>query len=343
MSDSYNHDWTGYHTWVKQASRGVSPMRALSSAGGDIHDSAILLENNYVALQDLRKVTHVGAETPASTSWGGNFALYIQHKAEGNCGPFGTLTGGIRSQLEVTQNRNGAPIADACAAYFGLYNNGIDVGGFGLHIDAYHVGGEIHGHSTYGMSAECWRQSLAGVMAAYVGRAQEGQLDYGITLLHSGNGSFKRGIQFGNPSYGMGGVQGAPNALTVFDVGIDLTHGKYTSRAAVMLKADDQLVLSGTPQAQDWPIVNVCNLRFEGQTGMFAIRNAEMNRFDVNMTTGALWQNGQATWAGFDGSVRWAFAVGSGKTTTQSQGGSPAKFLRVMVDGEELLLPLYRP
>jgi hypothetical protein len=335
--------WSGYHEWTKQAARGVPPLRSLSSAAGDIRDSAILLENNYVALHDVRKVTNVAAEPPASKSWGGNFAMYIQHKAEGRCGTFGTLTGGIRSQLEVTQDRAGAPIADACAAYFGLYNNGIDVGGFGLHIDAYHVGGEIHGHSTYGMSAECWRQSLAGRMAAYVGRAQEGSLDYGITLLHSGSGSFKRGIQFGNPTYGLGGIQGAPGDLTKFDVGIDMTHGKYSSRAALMLKADDQVVLSGVPQAQDWAIVNVCNLRFEGVTGMFAIRNAELARFDVNMTTGSIWQNGQQTWSGFDGSVRWAFAVGSGKTTSEIITTSPARYLRVKVDGEEFLMPLYRP
>jgi len=343
VSDSSNYMWTGYHEWSKQAARGVPPLRSLSAPpGANIHDSAILLENNYVALHDIRKVTDVGAETPASSSWGGNFAVYIQHKADGRCNSFGTLTGGLRAQLEVTQDRNGAPIADACAAYLGLYNNGVDVGGFGLHIDAYHAGVAQHGHSTYAMSAECWKQTVDGPMVGYVARAQQGKVDYGVLILHS-QGTFNRGIQLGCPSYSMGGVQGAPNALTTFDVGVDLTHGKYTSNAALMLKADDQIVLSGAPQAQSWPIANVCNLRFEGATGMFSVRNAEMWRFDVNMSSGAIWQNGQQTWSGFDGSVNWAFAVGSGKTTSAWSNAQPVKMLRVRVDGEDFLMALYRP
>jgi hypothetical protein len=340
VTDSANHDWTGYHTFTKKAARSVPSVTSRSNAGLDIKDSAILLENNYVALHDMRKVTDVASEPPASASWGGNFAAYLQHRAEGNCGMFGTLTGAIRAQLETTQQKNGAPINDACAAYFGIYNNGRDVGGFGLHVDAYHVGSEQTGHSTYGMSAECWKQQPTGRMAAYVARAQQGKLDYGLTILHSG-GTFGRGIQFGNPPYHMGGVQGAPGQLTEFDVGIDLTWGKYRD-AAIMLACDQSIVLSGVPQAQNAIGVDVCNLKFESMTGMFAVHNGESPRFDVNMSNGMIWQNGAPTWAAFTQDVPWAFSVGYGKTEAERPSATPVKFLRVRVEGEDLLLALYR-
>jgi hypothetical protein len=341
MSSSANYDWTGQHKFSKQASRGVPSM--ITESGGAIADSAILLRDNYVAAHDVRKTTNVGhaLDSPVSNSWGGNFATYIQHMVSGHAGPHGTLTGGIRAQVETTQQKNGH-INDACAGYLGLYNNGVDVGGFGLHVDAYHVGREVSGHSTYAFSAECWKQTSAGRMVSYVARAQEGKVDYGLAVLHSGNGSFKRGIQLGNPSYGMGGVQGAPGSLTQFDIGVDLTHGAYTTGVALMVKAGDNVVLSGQPQAQDWTPVDSCQMRFDPMTGMFAVRNGNLNRFDCNMTTGCLWQNGQATWAGFDNSVRWAFAVGSGKTT-QSAGAVPAGFLNIKIDDEEFVMPYFRP
>jgi hypothetical protein len=290
----------------------------------------------------VRKTTNVGDshQSPTGPSWGGNFATYIQHKVDGACGPNGTLTGAIRAQLETTQGQHGTKINDASAAYFGIYNNGRDVGGFGLHVDAYHVGAEEHGHSTYGMSAECWKVAPGGVMASYVARAQQGRVDYGFTLLHS-SGTFNRGIQFGNPSYGMGGVQGAPGTPTEFNVGIDMTHGLFRS-APIMVKAGDSVVLSGAPQSQDAVIVDSCHMRFDPMTGMFAVANGEHQMFFVNMSNGVIWQNGAPTWAANSNAVPWAFAVGAGKTEPVRPSATPDKFLRVSVDGEDFLISLYR-
>jgi len=338
-----NNEWTGKNEWRKQAARGAPPMVGKSLNNGiDVTDSAILLASNYVTLLDLRKTTDVAREAPASLSWGGNAGLYIQHKAEGTCGQYGTLTVGIRAQMETTQKKGAGNINDACAGYFGLYNNGEDVGGFGFHVDAYHAGVERIGHSTYAMSAECWKEQTAGRMVSYVARSQKGKVDYGLTVLHSGTGSFGRGIQLGNPSYGGGGVQGAPGVPTQFDVGVDLSWGDYT-HASLMLRADSFLILSGYPQAQHSTPVDVCQMKFDGTTGMFAVQNGPMHKFDVNMTTGVIWQNGAPTWAAFSPSVRWAFSVGPGKTVPDHAGRTPAKWLRVEVDGEEFLMPLYRP
>jgi len=343
VTDSADHVWTGYNEWVKQAARGKPPLVARSLNNGiDITDSAILLASNYVTVYDVRKTTDVAREAPVSSSWGGNAGVYIQHKVSGTCGQYGTLTEGIRSQLETTQKKGSGNINDACAAYFGLYNNGEDVGGFGLHVDAYHAGVEKLGHSTYAMSAECWKETPSGRMVGYVARAQKGRLDYGMTVLHSGGGSFSRGIQLGNPSYGGGGVQGSPGVPTLFDVGVDLTWGEY-KYAALVVRADSFLVLSGYPQAQSTHPVDVCQMKFDGTTGMFAVQNGAMHCFDVNMSTGVIWQNGAPTWAGFSASVPWAFCVGPGKTDGAPRSSTPAKYLRVEVDGEEFLMALYRP
>jgi hypothetical protein len=344
IEDGADHVWTGYHTFNKQAARELPSVVTRSLQGGiDIRDSAILLASNYVAAHDVRKTTDVAIEAPVSASWGGNFAAYLQHKVAGVCGPNGTLTGVIRAQLETTQAKNGAPINDASAVYAGIYNNGVDVGGFGMHVDAYHAGVAERGHSTYGFSSECWKEAAGGVMAAYVARSQGAQkLDYGLAVVHSGPGTLGRGIALGNPGYGGGGVQGAPGVPTTFDVGVDLTWGSYRTGAALMLKADDFLVLSGQPQAQAAPVVAACQMRFDSQTGMFAVRNGPANRFDVNMTTGTIWQNGNPTWSGFDGNP-WAFSVGPGKTTPHRPGATPVGDLHIRINGEEFVVPFYRP
>lgn len=339
MTNPDNNEWTGYNDFVKPATLGA-PVHGLRS-GPQIGNSAILLASNYVALGDVQKTTDVAVEAPATASWGGNFATYIQHKVAGKCGMFGTLTGGIRAQLETRQERNGAPINDACAGYLGLFNDGVDVGGFGLHVDAYHAGFAQRGHSTYGMSAECWKQAPAGIMAGYVVRAQQGDVDYGLVMAHSG-GQFKRGLQLGCPPYGSGGVQGAPGTTTLFEVGIDLSWATC-HKAAIQVGAGDAIVLSGQPQPQTSALVDACNMLFDGTTGMFAVRNGGVHKFDVNMSNGIIWQNGAPTWAGFSPVVSWAFNVGPGKTVPDHAGRTPAKWLRVRCEGEDYLMPLFRP
>jgi hypothetical protein len=323
VTDSADHVWTGYNEWVKQAARGKPPLVARSLNNGiDITDSAILLASNYVTVYDVRKTTDVAREAPDSASWGGNAGVYIQHKASGKAGQYGTLTAGIRAQLETTQEHGAGPVNDACAAYFGLYNNGKDVGGFGLHVDAYHAGSTVNGHSTYGMSAECWKERTGGVMASYVARSQKGVVDFGVVLTHSGDGAFKTGIALGSPSYAQGGVQGAPGTPTKFDVGIDLSMAEC--KTALRLAVP-------------------CDVRFDPTTGMFSVQNVGFHTFDVNMSNGIIWQNGNATWAAFSPVVRWAFSVGPGKTATAWSNAQPVKMLRVEVDGEEFLMALYRP
>jgi len=335
------YPWTGYHSWSKGAQRG-RPVTKVQS-GKEIVDSAILLKDNYVTLFDVRKTTEVSFEAPLTGSWGGNFGIYVQHKVQGTCGQYGTLTGGIRAQVETTQAKGAASINDACAGYLGLYNNGSDVGGFGLHVDAYHVGVAHAGHSTYGISAEIWKEYGLGTAAAYVGRSQGiSKLDFGLVITHAGESTLGRGVSLGCPAYFQGGIQGASGNRTVFDVGIDLTWGSYRSGAAIQVPANSFIVLSGVPQATVDTINKSCQLQFDDQTGMFAVQNGSSPRLFVNMTTGVIWQNGQPTWAAHSPSVDWVFAVGAGKrVASRPLPPAPDGFFPVLLEGRIVDVPFY--
>jgi hypothetical protein len=189
-----------------------------------------------------------------------------------------------------------------------------------------------------------WKEYGLGVAAGYVVRSQGiSKLDYGVVVLHAGQSDFNRGISLGCPPYFDGGVQGASGNRTVFDVGVDLTWGSYRSGAAIQVPANAFIVLSGVPQATDGQINRVCQLKFDDQTGMFAVQNGSSPRFDVNMSTGVIWQNGQPTWAAHSPSVDWVFAVGAGKRVAgRPLQRDPDGFIPALVEGQLVDIPYYR-
>jgi hypothetical protein len=345
------YPWTGLHTHTKQAARTAPSWIIKSLQGGvDITDSAILLANDYVTAMDVRKNTDVSIEAPVDASWGGNAGIYIQHKAAGTCGANGTLTLGIRAQLETTQAKGASLVNDAVCMYAGVYNNGTDVGAFGHHVDAYHVGtAGAGGHSTLGMSSEVYKQITGGTAAGYVTRSQGSQLaDFGLLICHAGGSQWRRGIQLGSPTYANGGVQGAPGTATGFAVGIDLTWGNYTF-LAMSVKRDTVISLSGLAQAQTATPDVTCAFYWGSATGNFTIANGGSTIFEVNMTNGLIRQNNNDAIAFFT-SLGYAFRCSSTNKTASTVGGAggasappatPDTWLIIQLDGSNRKIPLY--
>jgi hypothetical protein len=352
-----SYTWTGFHTWSKQAARTV-PSQVLKSLqnGTDIADSAILLANDYATAFDIRKRTDVAVEAPVDSSWGGNFGIYLQHLVFGTDGAYGTLCGGIRAQVETTQARNGSLVNDCVVFYGGLYNNGIDVGGFGFHLDAYHVGtvsgGAVVGHTTYGTNIEMTKSVAGGTALCFFGRTLGAQkTDYGAIFCGT-NPGFARGIQFGSPTYASGGVVGGGTGVkTLFDVGLDFTWGSY-AQAQAQFSRDDYIILSGVNQAQSAVPDQTCRMRWNSATGDFELRNGNALRFGVNLTTGLIKQASQDAISLQGTGPGWAFRINSNNRTSGSVGGaggasappaSPDTYLVVQLDGITRKIPLYNP
>jgi hypothetical protein len=348
---------TGLWTHTKQSARTLPSwqIKSLQSAV-DIADANILLASDYVAMMDLRKTTDTSVEAPVDASWGGNFCLYAQHKPSGTNGVNGTLTGGIRAQVETTQVHGaGAAINDCVAVYAGLYNAGTDVGAFGFHADAYHVGATgANAHSTYAISCEIFKNIAGGVTANFLGRSQGTQVaDYGMMLMHAGGGTgFKRGISLGSPTYANGGVQGAPGAATTYRVGVDLTWGSYTF-AALQVLQDTYVYLSGQSLAETATPIDTCKFRWASGSGNFEMYNGASERLAVNMTTGRIRQNGVDSIALQDSAVAYTFAYasagGKDQTTVGAAGGAsalpatPTRYMKITRDGASFVIPCYAP
>lgn len=347
--------WTGYHTWTKQAARTVPSYVFKSLQGGtDIVDSGILLASNYSALIDVRKNTSVSVEAPIGPTWGGVAGIYLQHQVSGTCNANGTYQAGYRSQLSTTQVRNGSAVNFAASGYMGFYNNGTDVDGAGLHVDAYHAGAFASlTHRTYGLALETYKNISGGLAAGQMVRSSGSyDLDFGISILNSGGaGGFGRGIQLGSPLQAQGGIPGSPGVVTPFVVGIDLSWGSY-SQAAISVKANDRIVLSAGSAAQTTAVNDACNVRWNNITGNFEVRFQSQNRLESNMTNGLLYQNGNAFFGGWvdSGVAPWVLSTsGFGKVSAtassigggQSMTGLLANFFLMKIDGITVKVPYF--
>lgn len=134
-------------------------------ADGAIQNTNILLmDGGFDTLVNIGKVT---ANATQGTGIGGRAAAYIQHQVDNGVSAVSVVNCGIRVQLETSQQvAAGVGVNDAVAGYFGLYNNGVNVGGFGYHVDAYHAGSGAN-ITTYGGSSEMRRTSGLGWTAGY--------------------------------------------------------------------------------------------------------------------------------------------------------------------------------
>lgn len=279
--------WTAVETFNRQASR-TSPSVVFKSLGvGDVVDGSVLLASDYVALADFRKTTDVATEGPVDSSWGGNFCAYMQHHISGTAGVNGFAGGGIRAAVDATFTGNASgPTNDPIAGYFSIRNAGTRLGAFGVHVDAFHNGTATGSHTTYGSSIELWKEVSGGVAATYVGRSQSTQaVDFGLVLTHLSSAGFKRGIQLGSPAFASGGLAGAPGSATAFDVGIDLTWGSY-AYAAMQIKSNDYITLSGVAQAQSATPNSDCYFRYRTDRSDFSVEGGGVQAFGVAPATG---------------------------------------------------------
>ena len=354
IDTTLDYGWTGHHTWNKLSARTV-PSHTMKSLQGavDITDTGILLANNYSTMLDMRKRTDVTVEAPIGASWGGVFNIYGQHAISGNAGSDGWAGGGIRMQVETSAVRTfGSP--GAISGYFGINNLGTDQGAFGVHTDAYHSGTSAgFSHSTYGFSAEVFKNITGGIALGAVLRSMGSQkLDYGLSILHkTGGAGFKRGIQFGSPLIANGGLPGGTGTLTAFDVGIDMTWGAYANNLALLVNSNDYICLSGQSLAQSSAQFNVCGIRFNSGTGQFQVNSFGTEFFAVNMTNGTIRQNGIDVISFADTSKSWAFSLfttgGKNSSTVGAAGGAsalpatPLGYIKVLIDGTTCKIPYF--
>jgi hypothetical protein len=175
-------------------------------SGGGVESGGILLRSNYAAFIDVQKSS---SNLNDAAPGGGNAAIYVQHYIDGTAANSSNVNSGIRVQVETLQQRaSAAYVNDVVGGYFGVRNRGVDVGGFGIHVDAYSFG---TGASTtmYGVSAEMYRESNLGFTVAFHARTIDApgyfDNDYGFLASPSVAGVklFKTAFSGGSPQTGV--------------------------------------------------------------------------------------------------------------------------------------------
>jgi hypothetical protein len=167
-----DNTWTGHNTFDRVVAGKDDPTVRLQSLRSfpifinpQPPEGQILLDTGYTTLLDVRKSSSNSLEAAAG---GGNAAIYVQHRVDGTTASVNNVSCGVRVQLESQQTANFGLVNDAVAGYFGILTKGVNVGAFGVHVDAYH---RSSGFSvTYGFDAEMLRWSLDGKTIAYHAR-----------------------------------------------------------------------------------------------------------------------------------------------------------------------------
>jgi hypothetical protein len=329
-----DNTWTGKNIWTKLSAQGSFPSQFKSESGGIITDGDILLSANYSAAVDVRKVTNNATEHPGG---GGTAGIYVQHKASGN-NTSGTVNSAIRAQISSTQTRTGGVTNDVVGVYAGLYNNGADTGGFGLHADAYHAGSG-GGISTYGVNSELFRTSSAGFTVGMhtrsVGALSYVDNDYAFLASPGGDNSKKFKSVFTAGSSWTGEM--------LCDYGLDLRHCPATVAAiAIQENTFLQFDVPGTSRMGFNPSTGV--LEMQGNLGLIGYDK----KVGFNMGNGCIFQyDGIAgsfgSWyVDAAGSMPAIMSVRSGsRTFAPSNPGTIANWLAIKVDGAFYHLPIY--
>lgn len=325
--------WTAVETFDRVPTTASPSVVMKGNQVGDIVTGSALLASNYGAMVDMRRTVNMaaaGQSAPSAAAYGGNFLIYGQMYTSGTSGTFGAAPGGIRMVTHATHTKGGAGVVDSpTGAYFGIKNEGVNLGAFGMHVDAMHSGSGAT-HTTYAVSAELWKDVSGGTMTAYVGRSQAAQkVDFGFILAHTtGGAGWKRGIQFGTPTYSNGGIdEPAGGTATPFDIGIDLTWANFTY-AAMQIKENDNIILSGQAQAQSAAPITSCQMRWASATGNFEIRNGVTAKFGVNMSNG----------------IPWFYPTTNTSATSGAASALPATpdgYMRAFINGAERKIPYY--
>lgn len=133
-------------------------------ANGNIQNSFVMLaDGGFDTMLNVGKIT---ANATQVTGLGGRAGVYIQHQVDDGIAQVSVVNSGIRVQIQSFQRAIPGKVNDLVAGYFGLHNGGIDVGGFGYHVDAFHAGSGTN-ITTYGGSVELYRTSTAGFTVGF--------------------------------------------------------------------------------------------------------------------------------------------------------------------------------
>jgi hypothetical protein len=236
-----NNTWTGSNYYTRKSLPDSPTIRVQSYNSGTIvapgGGPTIMLNSNYHALIDVRKTSSANGD---AKSGGGNAAIYVQHRVDGTTAGINNVNCGIRVQMESWQRCTPGLINDVVSGYFGLVNHGLDSGGFGVHVDAYHWGtGQT---VTYGSSVELYRAFLDGkVIGFHCRQAGFGnytaESDYGFLASPQAPGS---GIGIKTVFSAGSDYAGALRC----DVGLDLAYATCTT-AAIRVPSNTRIQLNG--------------------------------------------------------------------------------------------------
>lgn len=221
---------------AKETTENVFTRRQFIRVGGEISDGGILLQNKYFGAIDLQYSNkNIGAHP-----LGGQAGIYVQHYTDNGIATTNNVNSGIRVQAETQQRRSaGTLVNDVVAGYFGVRNRGVDVGGFGLHVDAY-SGGTGGSTTMYGMSAEMYRETNDGWTAAFHARSIDAagyfDNDYGFLASPSVAGT----KQFKKIFSGGAAETGTMNA----DIGLDLAYADCAT-AAIRIHDGQYMIWDG--------------------------------------------------------------------------------------------------
>lgn len=265
--------------------------------GGNISDGGILLKNNYSAFINVTKTSKNVVDAKPG---GGNAAIYVQHYIDDSAANTSNVNSGIRVQVETYQKRaSGSYVNDVVSGYFGVRNNGENVGAFGVHIDAYNNG---TGSSTtmYGMSVEMYNETAVGFTVAYHARSIDSgsysDNDFAFLASPSPGGSKRFTSVFGAGSTTTGTM--------LCDYGLDLRQCD-AAVAAITIPPEKYFIWDGTGEA--------IKTRYEA-AGVLAHYVSGVYQFGVE-NTGRL------------------FIVDNGNTVYNTAGGSSGDYLAINIGG----------
>lgn len=196
----------------------------------------MLAPGGYSSLVNINKTSQNGAQ---ANPQGGNAALYIQHLIDGSIAQNNNVNSGIRCQVQTSQQSTAA-VNDAVAGYFGLYTLGVNIGGFGIHVDCYH-GSTGATPSMYGVSSEMFRESNAGFTAGMHTRSIDGPAyfdnNYGFLASPSVGGTKKFLTVFSG---------GSPHTGTLrSNIGVDLAYTTCEAGISLRTPPDRVIVFDG--------------------------------------------------------------------------------------------------
>jgi hypothetical protein len=224
-------------------------------ANGAMQDSGIMLNGKFSTQVLIQKISKNNKD---ANSGGGNAGLYVQHLVDNSVAAINNVSCGIRVQMQSTQQFAApATVNDVVSGYFGLYNAGLNTGGFGIHTDAYHAATGA-GCTTYGSSVEMYRTSGLGVTVGYLMRSIDGtgrlQQDFGFAAMPSVGGAIGATYAFAAGSALFG--------VFPCDYGLDLAYATSTA-AAVRIKEDRLMIWNGIAASSFATKYSAANTRWE--------------------------------------------------------------------------------